>query len=497
MDCACYDSLLPLAAVGLLDETQRAVVRAHIVCCAHYQDEMALHERLDGALRRVVDGEAKDTVLFSREEMLHMRERVDGVATAGGVSGAKARRAQRVRSGVFIGIPALAAVLLLTLLAGVVFHLGGRRGGGDALPKQTPLPSTIDLYSVSMVSAAEGWAVGGTKPDLSYSPVQDGTPRPNYIDPVLAHYHDGAWQIVALPAAVQTLSHHGLSIVLYGISMVSAEEGWAVGGSVIPPNAEGMTVGVLLHYTHGTWTLAAGGTSDTPVFSIVRMRNATDGWAAGGSAVYHFDGREWQQVKDAALKNVSVATLALAPDGGIWAEGVDYGFTGGSGFDGDAPSTFLHFDGSRWTRVASPLPHARITSMAMASASEGWAVGVLPPLTRGGGSADASKPYGALILHYVNGAWQEQARFREPVGSSGRTLYTFHRVLVTPDGQDWAVGSMGLLARYARAGWMLLPSIGNAELHDVAFVSPSEGWAVGERGMVLHDVRGVWTVYGA
>ncbi|MGZ3678565.1 MAG: WD40/YVTN/BNR-like repeat-containing protein [Ktedonobacterales bacterium] len=499
-DCARYAPLLPLTTIGQLDAARVAAVRAHVLHCAYCQDEVAHHERLDGALRRVVDGKAEGAVLFSREEILRMRERVEGVAAAGDASLAREHVARRTWSGLFIGIPAIAAVLLLTLFAGFVFHLGSGRGIGVGPVKRTPLPSNIDLYSISMVSTAEGWAVGGTRPDPNYSPVQDGTPRPNYRDPVLAHYHDGIWDIAALPAAVQTLSRHGLSLVLYGVSMVSEDEGWAVGGSVLPQSGgwvvDGSVNGVLLHYTRGMWVLAAGG-SDMPVFSQVRMRSATDGWAVAGSTIYRYDGNAWRQVKDAALKNVAVSTLALVPEVGIWAVGVDYGGSGGEGFDGDAPSVFLHFDGSRWARVVLPLPDARISSIAMTSAGEGWAVGMLAPPTTGSGSSNATTPHNALILHYYNGTWVEQARYPGPVGASGNTLYSFNRVFVNGDGQGWAVGSAGLMAHYTRGGWKLLPSVGNAELHDVVFVSPSDGWAVGERGAVLHYAAGTWSVFGA
>ena len=492
MACVRYVPLLSLTTHALLDDARLAEeVRAHVADCAHCRQEMALQERLDAALRRVADDRIKDAALFSREEIVRMRERVEGVAASGSRSIAKNRLARRAKGGVFIGIPAIAAVLLLALFAGFVFHLApGHSGIGVGPSKHTTLPSNIDLYSISMDSATDGWAVGGTRPDPNYSPVQDGTPRSNYRDPVLAHYHEGVWSIVSLPTALQRLVKNGLSIVLYGVSMVSEDEGWAAGGSVLPPNADGMTIGVLLHYTHGTWMLAAGGTSETPVFSVVRMRSATDGWAVAGSTVYHYDGITWRQMKDPALKNISVETWALAPDGSIWAEGVDYGFTGGSGFDGDAPSTFLHFDRSRWARVASPLPHARITSMAMASASEGWAVGALPPMN------GATQPNNAVILHYHDGRWEEQVRYQGPIDATGISYSTFLRVLVTADGECWAVGSNGLLARYIHGTWERLPDAGRATLYDVVFASPADGWAVGEHGTVLHFANGSWSVYG-
>ncbi len=501
-ECARFAALLPLVAQAMLDETRLAAVQAHVMSCAHCQHELALHARLDEALRRVAHDQAEAAdVPFSREELLRMRDGLEGMAASGGGSSVRERPVRRTpHSGLFIGIPAVAAVLLFALFAGFVFHLGGGRTGNVVAPvKHRPLPANIDLYSISMVSATEGWAVGATVPDPNYSPLQDGTPKPNYRDPVLVHYHDGVWGMVALPAAVQHLSHIGLSIVLNSVSMISSDEGWAVGGSVLPQGSgwqvDGITVGVVLHYTHGTWVLAMGGTSDTPVFSHVEMRSATDGWAVGGS-IYHYDGSEWRRVNDAALKNVSVGALALAPDGGVWARGVDYGGGTSTGFDGAATSIFLHFDGARWSRVALPVPHTQIASIAMTSVGEGWAVGVLTPPLTDAPSPDAMAPYQALILRYHDGRWEEQAHFSGPVDARGRTFFTFNRVLATADGQGWAVGSDGLLAHYTDGAWERLPDLGSAPLHDVSFLSPNDGWVVGERGTVLHYVGGAWSVYG-
>ena len=35
----------------------------------------------------------------------------------------------------------------------------------------------------------------------------------------------------------------------HSIAMVSPTDGWAVGNSVLPPNADGVTFGIVLHYT--------------------------------------------------------------------------------------------------------------------------------------------------------------------------------------------------------------------------------------------------------
>ena len=73
-------------------------------------------------------------------------------------------------------------------------------------------PTTNPLESVFMVSAGEGWAVGGS-----------GT---------ILHYSGGSWNIVTSPT----------TNMLYSAFMVTASDGWVVGES-----------GTILHYTGGSW----------------------------------------------------------------------------------------------------------------------------------------------------------------------------------------------------------------------------------------------------
>jgi photosystem II stability/assembly factor-like uncharacterized protein len=68
------------------------------------------------------------------------------------------------------------------------------------------------LYSVAMVSASEGWAVG--------------------VYGTILHYTDDAWQAVSSLTSTQ----------LYSVAMISASEGWAVGEN-----------GTILHYDRFVW----------------------------------------------------------------------------------------------------------------------------------------------------------------------------------------------------------------------------------------------------
>ena len=97
----------------------------------------------------------------------------------------------------------LAFAVLIILLVGI--PTANAEGSWSTVSS----PTTNDLYSVFMVSASDGWAVGSW-----------GT---------ILHYTGGSW---SLYATSPTTDH------LYSVFMVSASDGWAVGD-----------YGTILHYS--------------------------------------------------------------------------------------------------------------------------------------------------------------------------------------------------------------------------------------------------------
>jgi len=171
----------------------------------------------------------------------------------------------------------------------------------------TVTPTGVDLThfvlnSISMVSPDEGWAMGVTR--LHAASASDTSPE--YGDPVILHYSQGYWRPVPFPPDIK--NHIGCSATgiacpahsLNSISMISASNGWAVGNSVLPPNADGMTFGVVLHYMGGKWVFDRLLGSH---LSSVLMHTASDGWMVGedgngGAPVFHYDGSRWTSVSD-------------------------------------------------------------------------------------------------------------------------------------------------------------------------------------------------------
>jgi photosystem II stability/assembly factor-like uncharacterized protein len=115
--------------------------------------------------------------------------------------------------------------------------------------------------------------------------------------------------------------------------------------------------------------------------------------------------------------------------------------------------------------------HTALTSVAMSSATDGWAVG----------------EYGT-ILRYAGGAWRP---FPAP------THADLYGVASLSASEAWAVGldvaaGHGILLHFADGQWEQVRGLSVPALRSVILVSPVEGWAVGDGGTILHLTSGQW-----
>jgi MYXO-CTERM domain-containing protein len=198
----------------------------------------------------------------------------------------------------------------------------------------------------------------------------------------ILHYSGGTW----------TPQPSGTTEWLYDVSMISASEGWAVG-----------TAGTILHYANGTWTPQVSGTTSN--FYGVRMTSASEGWVVGS-------GDAW---RDGQVAHYTGGAWVLEPpqpaDPGSYYFDVD---TLGSGaiLIVDGLGNHRRYSGGTWSAV----PGAGLRGLDMISSNEGWGVGS-----------------GGTILHYANGAWTPQA--------SGTTNNLEGVSMVSPT-EGWAVGGL-------------------------------------------------------
>ena len=244
---------------------------------------------------------------------------------------------------------------------GVMLHYSGGSWTQVPLP-----PDAGPIAGIAMVSSTEGWAVDTTSADHGHAQI--------------LHYSQGAWSVAMTGADYTSFT---------SIAMVSPTEGWAAG-----PLQPG---GYLWHYAQGAWKQIALNDPNQADLEYLSMLSPDDGWGIGGyltakqqkdeatphmaGALWHYTGGQWQvvqQYQDAPDTHfVQLFALQAAAPGDVWVSESD----GGSG------PHFLHEINGAWQKVAAPIRQS-ITSIALVSANEGWAVGTA-----------------GQMLHYLNGAW--------------------------------------------------------------------------------------------
>ena len=129
--------------------------------------------------------------------------------------------------------------------------------------------------------------------------------------------------------------------------------------------------------------------------------------------------------------------------------------------------TILHWDGNAWSKVESPT-NFYLNSIAMLSSHDGWAVGS-----------------GGTILRWDGSAWMEV--LNRP------TSYPLYSVTMLSATDGWAVGSTGHILHWDGSVWSLSQSPTSETLRAVSMVSSTNGWAVGSNGTILHWNGSAWS----
>lgn len=174
--------------------------------------------------------------------------------------------------------------------AGAIWHYDGTSWQSVASPS---LETSVALFSVHMISANEGWAVGGAYPGggtaISSAPYAA----------VIEHYIGGRWSVFSRPnASIWDSSGHPS---LHAIAMVSASEGWAAGQRVhreIRGSEAAALVdsahSLMLQYVGGRWTEVA--VPDLLTINEIALVAPGEGWAAADGGLLHLHNGIWTAV---------------------------------------------------------------------------------------------------------------------------------------------------------------------------------------------------------
>jgi hypothetical protein len=286
-------------------------------------------------------------------------------------------------------------------------------------------------------------------------------------------YDTGTWSAVTSP----------VTYTLMSADMVSANDGWAVGYEGFWPNGT-LKGSVLLRWEGNIWSNNWGDSSGIPLFAVA-MVSASDVWAVGDSAgwTYHLDGNTWASVpRPGGLALTSVAMVS-ANDG--WA-------VGGSNDCAYSPhetwGTILRWDGSAWSLVEESIPDKKLNSVALVSATDGWAVGYYCHY-----NGDYSITYDSVTMRWNGSSWNEV---------DTPTEWSLNSVAMVSATDGWAVGGRGVILHWNGSAWSLASSPTSCILRSVSMVSADDGWAVGgnssseycsQPSVILHWNGNTWS----
>jgi len=285
------------------------------------------------------------------------------------------------------------------------------------------------------------------------------------------------WQIV--PSPRQTLSS-----ILYGVTVVSPTEVWAV-GALGESNLEHT---LAEHWDGRRWRVVPTPDigANSHLYGVAALA-ADDVWVVGDrqeqALVEHWDGARWRVVASPSPEGYPSAlrgVVALSRRD-IWAVGAT------------ATGTLVeHWDGARWRVVASPSPGGSgasngLLAVAGVSARDVWAVGWTTGQYR--------EP---LAEHWDGRRWRAVSI---PIPGPPTALSLLAAVTAVAPDNAWAVGSYGypagggpVIEHWDGRRWWVVPGPSvppDSVLSGIASASARDIWAVG--GPVIEHWDGtVW-----
>lgn len=223
---------------------------------------------------------------------------------------------------------------------------------------------TASLFALAASSARDIWAVGAGS---------HGT--------LTEHWNGRVWKVVSSPTPP------GFLDTLWGVTVVSATDAWAVGDyfvSLEPPH----NLTLILHWNGKSWTVvpSPSPTSSFNVLHSVVAASAKDVWAVGNTSsssnpnidrtmIQHWNGTKWNLVASPNRSAFSNALLSVAvvSTKNIWAVGY---YNNGTPSD---QTLTEQWNGTRWKAVSSPNGGADVNILQsvtrVSRTGQVWAVG--------------------------------------------------------------------------------------------------------------------------
>ncbi|MFL5796486.1 MAG: hypothetical protein ACJ77A_00950 [Actinomycetota bacterium] len=385
---------------------------------------------------------------------------------------------------------------------GAVLVLSAATVGGVALTRAVadrPLPIPIGPHSPSPTERPPASACAFTPVTLPKLPFgRDGLLGVTGTSP------DDVWVGGGRFNADFGKPEHTRSLLLYwdGSSMTLLPPREDVSGvnsidAIAPDDVWAATETGPWHWDGTAWSQVGDPILDGNTLAI-SASGPDDVWAVGGNAfatapfIEHFDGTRWTEVATPASLHqppggpLSIglnAVAALAPDD-AWAVG-GYFFQG-QGTERPEPPVVLHWDGSQWTIVDMPPPGD--------AAYEGWSVAAGGPDDVWVAAEAIFPSYEntpGLVLHWDGSIWRPATLVSAP-----GTVLHIHSIDVGGHDDAWAAGSAfdpsskqqsPVIEHFDGTGWAMVPVVGQEPGAPARIASVriigDEIWAVGTTGL--------------
>jgi hypothetical protein len=354
------------------------------------------------------------------------------------------------------------------------------------------------LRGIGVVSTNDVWAVGFTDPSQ---------------DTLIQHWNGTEWSVVPSPN-IGTYSNK-----LYGIAVIAANDIWAV-GSYYDQNIF-LTRPLTLHYDGSTWTVvpvnidfgadyvALMGVAAASPNEVIAVGSRTG--SSQSTLTLHWDGTQWREEVSGRMPGCPGSSYSCSFYG-VTAVGPNDAWAVGALHNNGPKTLTAHWNGTTWTRIASPNPGAStnyLGAVTNAGSNNIWAVGFyedgsrMETLTmRWNGTAwvVVSSPNPSFNVGNGDGsARPPRESHSSPNGSGYYPPSSPHGnmllgVAAAAPNEIWAVGSSDqfgdsethtLILRWDGSQWAVVPSAnpggfgGYNRLYAVDVAGRDEAWASG------------------
>jgi uncharacterized membrane protein len=345
-------------------------------------------------------------------------------------------------------------------------------GGWEAVPSPNLGTQANTLFSVAASADDDVWAVGAAY-DQQLTAYRT----------VIEHWNGAAWSIISSPNATSGYN------LLNGVAVAGSNDIWAVGQAAVAGN----TYSTLIEHSAGgkapLWSIVSSPNvaGSSCILNAISVVAANDLWAVGYSTdssfnnrslIMHWNGATWSIVPSPTVGNDILYAVDAIASNDVWATGrTKVGYS-------SSRTLTLHWDGSTWMVVPSPndsTGNNDLYGVAAVSANDVWAVG----------SAGSSK---TLALHWNGLSWSV---IPAPAVGDNASNEVLVGVVALSSGDIWSAGQFTvplegsaqhtLTEHWGGSTWTVAPSpnaeSSNNRLEGIAATPKGTLWAVGTTGV--------------